>query len=248
MRVLAPLAATLLLALPHPAAAATALEALRARLAGLEPEGTIRARIDVRSESRSSEEPGTSSGGESVVAELGQDGLRLLWSGELVAAAREAAWRAQRDPNAVASGTSLGQVPPDEAANLLDHADRLLMALDGATLLEQRPDASRGPGGHLMRLAPKRNLSAADEKVVKKWEDVLTLWLDREGWPVASERQVEMRGSKMLVSFGSKRRVTRELRLVANRLVITSEHAEGSGQGLGSEGSDATVTTVTLLP
>ena len=247
MRRTAPLLAFLLL-MHSAAAGATALDALRTRLVELKPEGVLRAKIDVKSSSRSSEEPGESSGVESVVAELGPDGLRLLWSAEQLAAAHEAAWRALRDPNAPQSGASLGQVPPDEATNFLDHAARLLMAPEGAALVEQRPDASRGAGGHLLRVKPKRNFSASDEKIIKKYEDELAVWLDRDGIPVATERKTEWRGSKMFVSFGSKGKVTRELRLVGGRLVVTSERAESSGDGLGTEGSRATVSTVTLEP
>ncbi|MGH7860127.1 MAG: hypothetical protein ACREQY_22600, partial [Candidatus Binatia bacterium] len=114
-------ACLLFLVVSSASAFADTLGDLRARLESLQPKEVVRARIDVQSRSESSDEEHESTGAESVLAELGPEGLRIGWTPAQLAAALEAARRAERDPDSPRSGASLGQVAAWKAFNFLDH-------------------------------------------------------------------------------------------------------------------------------
>ena len=242
-------AIALLLFLASPSlVSADALADLRAKLKSLTPQGEIRARIDVQSRSESSENDNVDTSTESVLGELGPQGLRIGWMVDQLAAARAAEMQSHRNPDAPQTGVVLGEIPASTLANLLDHAWGLLLTLEGGTLVDQKPDNSKGVCGLLLVVRPLNRMSAADAKIIKSYEDVLKIWLDAEGWPVGSDRQIKYRGSKFFVSFSGEQRQQREYARANGHLIIAHETRQGSGSGLGTESHGTTTTTVTLMP
>ena len=235
--------------LPLAAAPLTAdpLAELRSRLEALHPQQTVRARIELvsRSESSEDEQPAVSS--ETVIVELGPTGLRMEWTPAQLAAARDAEWRRQRDPDAPQSDATLGELPAWDAARLLDSSASLRLAIDGATLVENRADQLDGAPARLLVIRPRSSLSKTD-KTTKRYDDTLMLWLDADGYPLAADRKVEARGSKFLISFGFSEHVTRRYSHIGEHLVVTRQTRESSSEGLGMKGRTTQTSTVTVLP
>lgn len=246
-------ALVLLAALPLLAAPlhADRLADLRAVLQRLQGNAPVKAQITVRNTRKGGDEDEQKINSEegTVVAEQGPQGLRLSWSAQLVEEARKAAWQRAANPEATTSrGAGLSVLGADEAAALLDAADPLLLEIDRATLLEDKVEPRGGKPTRVLVLKPRESFSAAERKSLKSREDVLKIWLDDAGLPVALDRQVHLKFSKLLISFRVSTHATRTYAVTADHLIATTASDESTGAGLGQSGESHKISRVTLLP
>ena len=96
-----------------------------------------------------------------------------------------------------------------------------------------------------MVLRPVADVDDEDRKALKKYEDVVTLRLDADGVPIALDRSLDMKFSKLLISFTVSVRQSRRFTRVAGRLLTASASEESHGSGLGQSGGSTTRWTVT---
>ncbi len=250
LRVLVLLASVLPL-LAAPAAHADRLTDLRATLEKLRGDSPVKAQIAVRSVRRNGDdkETGQATQEVTVIAEHGPQGLRLTWSPQLLAEARKAARQKVANPDApVTQGVDLAVLDAEQAVELLDTADSLLLSLDRAVLAEDRVEPRGGKPTRVLVIKPHDGLSASDRKAVKSREDTLKIWLDDNGIPVALDRSFKIKFSKLMISINVSGHQTATFAVSGDRLVTLSASEESSGSGLGQSEKTHETARVKLLP
>jgi hypothetical protein len=249
---LALLAAALPLLAP-PSLHADRLSDLRATLERLRGDSPVKAQIAVRRVRKADDDEEKKAGQTieevTVTAEHGAQGLQLTWGPQLLAAARKAARQKAANPDApVAQGADLAVLDAEEAFDLLDAAEPLLLDLDRAVLAEDKVEPRGGKPTRVLVVTPHDGLSTSDRKALKSREDVLKIWLDDDGVPVALDRNTKLKFSKFLISFSFSRHLVSTFTVVGDRLVAVSTSEESSGAGFGQSEDTRQTTKVTLLP
>jgi len=224
---------------------------LRATLQRLKADAPVKAQIAVRNTRKNGDEDEQKVHAEeaTVVAEQGPQGLKLTWPAQLVDEARKAAWQRAANPEATTSrGAGLSVLDAGDAVALLDAAEPLLLEIDRATLVEDKVEPRGGKPTRVLVVKPRDGFSAAERKSLKSREDVLKIWLDDAGNPVALDRQTRLKYSKLLISFSVNAHATRTYAVVGDRLIATTASDESSGAGLGQSGESHKISRVTVLP
>jgi hypothetical protein len=180
----------------------------------------------------------------------GPAGLEITWPRALVERARAEERQRGSDPEArtpVRDG--IAAVNTMELARLLDGAAVLREALDGASLVEDRPDVVDGAPARLLVLKLSPHLSARDRRYVKEVESRLRLWLGADGLPLAAEAEAKLSGRAFLViTFKSEQRERWRFERAAGRLVTVRHEEERHGEGAGDRGDRTATTTLQLQP
>jgi hypothetical protein len=212
---------------------------LRAVLRKAENGPPIRARISIVSVGKSSDEGNgqrTTEEG-TVLGELDAAGLRLSWTAQQIRTDRQADQRRAATPDAAEhKDGGLDLLDAKKAAELLDPAEVLRLEIEGAKLVENKVEPRNGQPTRVLVLEPRDGLSARDRKSLKSRDDVLKIWLDGAGSPIATERKAKLEFSKFLISFEFNEHVTRTLARAGGRLYISSAVEVTGGSGLGQSG------------
>lgn len=224
------------------------LAGLDSALAGLSSEEPVQARFTHRYTATAGDgKDAVRTEGEvsGEVAE-GPGGLQLTWPDELVRRARAEERRRAADPEArTPTRDGIVAVNTMELARLVDAAAALRDALDGASLLEDRPDTLDGSEARLLVLKLAVQLSPRDRRYVKEVDARLRLWLGPDGLPVAAESETKLSGRAFLVvTFKSEQRERWRFRRVAGRLIAVRHEDERHGEGAGDRGDRSSVTTL----
>jgi hypothetical protein len=229
----------LLALLPFPLRA-DALADVRAALDRLSLSTPVRARVRItRTEVEKEKPKGPERKGEAVV-EHGPAGLTIqLDPAWLPKGGTRAEQKKQEE--------SIVRLAPQEALELVDPAAEIRQLLEGATIVSDGNAAFDGKPVRTVVLRPTADVDEEDRKALKKYEDVVTLRLDADGVPVALDRALDMKFSKMLISFTVSVRESRRFTRAAGRLLTASATQESSGSGLGQSGGSTTRWTVTPL-
>lgn len=240
----------LLLWLSPVALFADGLTDLRAALQKMQGGQALRARIEVKTRRQGGEKDDQkqSQGVVAVIAEIGPRGLLLNWSPEQIRQSRQVARDQAADPDAARSGVSaLTTLAADDAADLLDYAEPLLLLLEKAVLQEDKPDTYQGKPARLLLLKPDLQMNKEERKAVKSADAALKIWLDPEGLPLGMEQDIKVHASKFFMKFNFSAREVREFQRTAGRLVVRSASRDNSGAGFGHRNESHTTTTVTVL-
>ncbi|BDU74320.1 hypothetical protein [Mesoterricola silvestris] len=229
---------------------ADALGALRARLqkpAGGEP---LKASVQVETWNRKGDEkkPVISQGKATAWAESGPQGLRLSWGRDLLAQALQEARLQTADPEKTTpTREAMAGIDALSLQNYFDPGPQILQELDGATLLEERPDTLDGRPLKLLSLKLEPRIGARERKYIKELDATAKVWVDAEGTPVAAETRVKVRGKALLViSFRSEQHDAYRFGRVGGRLVTVHHVHESSGSGGGESGQSRKVATLTF--
>jgi hypothetical protein len=239
------LAVALVLCAPA-APRADALADLRARLAALKPAGPFAARIDIRSTGTKGDEGDASRVERAAAVDVVQDdaGLRLQWNAAEIATARSGKIAQERNPEAAKTG-GLAELSAISAAELLDAAPALLLRLEGAVLLETRPESYKGAPATLFSLSLRNPTSVKDRKRMKLYEAGLKLWLDAEGWPLGMEERIRVRYSFMFIGVNIDNTVAETYARTADRLYVTLRTEDNAVSGLGQKGGTRSTLRIT---
>lgn len=250
-----PTAALLALALgagpdAPPPAAAEPLRDLAATLARLPASRPVRARVVHRFTSGQGDEPAAPEGIATAVAAAGPDGLQVTWGREVLAEAEreEAALVAHPDGRAPVRD-ALFDLRVLALGRVLDAAPELARVLQGAELLEQRPDAFEGAPARLLVVKVTPPLGARERRYVKEVQATARIWLGADGVPLAAEQELKARGRVFLV-IGLEVEQRDRLRFGrdGDRLVTLRRESEQRSSGGGDRSWRRSVTEVTPLP
>lgn len=228
-----------------------ALGDLRSSLLTFQSDQTLRAQIDVktRRSDGESDKQKQSDGNSSVVVVSGPGGLALNWSADQIGQSRKALWEKSAHPDAAKSNVAtLTALEANEALNLLDAADALRRSLENATLLEDKRDSYKGRGARLLVIRIDLRLGEEGRKAIKSCDAILKLWLDSDGHPLATDRDIQMKFSKFFLSYRVHEHDAREYQIAAGRLIVAHSTHDSAGSGLGHSEESHTTATVSLLP
>jgi hypothetical protein len=228
-----------------------ALGELRGTLARLQSEQTLRARVEIKTKRSGGEsgKPKEAAGSSSVIVESGATGLHLSWLPEQIRQSRQAAAEKSAHPDAARSDVAtLSALEPNDALDLLDAAEPLRRGLEGAVLLEDKPDSYKGKPARLLVIRLDLRLEEEARKALKDCDATLKLWLDGNGQPLGMDRDLRLRFSKFFLSYRVHDEETREFQIAGGRLVATHSQHDNSGSGLGHSEESHTTMTVTQLP
>lgn len=221
---------------------------LRAILRKGEHGPPIRAQIGIVSVRKSSDEGDgqrTTEEG-NVLAEHDAAGLRLIWTVQQIRADRQAEWRRAATPDAPErKDGGLGLLDAKKATELLDPAEVLRLEIEGARLKADKTEPRNGRPTRVLVLEPRDGLNARERKSLKSRDDVLKIWLDSSGLPVATERIAKLKFSKFLITFEVDLHETRTLARTGGRLYVSSAVEVSSGSGLGQSGETRKTIRVT---
>lgn len=229
----------LLALLPFPLRA-DGLADVRVALDRLAPTETVRARVSVsRSETEKEKPKGPARKGEATV-EHGPEGLSIHLGPSVLPKPGTKAERKRHEEATV-------HVDPGDALKLLDPAVELRQMLDGATLVADRVEPFEGKPSRTVVFRVVPDVDEEDRKALKRYDDVVTLRLDADGLPITLERTLDMKFSKLLISFTVSQRESRRFARVGDRLVTASASEESKGSGLGQSSGSSTRWTVTPI-
>jgi hypothetical protein len=133
-----------------------------------------------------------------------------------------------------------------EAAELMNFAPSLLKMLEGATLRKTTPAQVNGRPATLFEVVPVREKDEDGDKWVKNYVDVLLLWVDGAGLPLAARRTKELKARIVVISFEVKEKEELQFAHVSDRLVVTKRTTDSSGSGLGQKESGTKTIAVTV--
>jgi len=228
------------------------LAGLDAALAGLARGEPVRARFTHRYTATAGDgkEAVRTEGEVSGEVAEGSGGLQVTWPVELVLRARDEERRRSADPEAkTPTRDGIAAVNTMDLARLVDAAATLRDALDGASLLEDRPDTLDGAEARLLVLKLAVQLSPRDRRYVKEVDARLKLWLGPDGLPVAAESETRLSGRAFLVvTFKSEQKERWRFRKLSGRLVAVRHEDERHGEGAGDRGDRSSVTTLEPVP
>jgi len=229
-----------LLLVPH-LLLADALADVRAGLDRLFVTAPFRARVEIsRTETEKEKPKGALKKGEAVV-EHGPAGLSVHLDPNQLPRPGTKAERKKQEETTV-------RLDPGAALKLVDPGTELRQLLDGATLVSDRSEPFEGRPHRTVVFKVVPEVDEEDRKALKRYEDVVTLRLDADGLPVALDRTLDLKFSKLLISFTVSQRESRRFARVGGRLVTTNASEESTGSGLGQSGGSSTRWTVTPLP
>ncbi len=232
-------------------ARADTLGDLRATLQHLQSGQALRAKIETKTWRSGGEsgKPKESVGDSFVIVESGGQGLRMSWSPEQIQQSRQAAAYKSAHPDAAKSNVAtLTSLEANDALDLLDAAEPLRRGLEGAILLEDKPETYKGKPARLLVLRIDLRLEEEARKALKDSDPILRLWLDSAGQPLGMDRDLHLRFSKFFLSYRVHDVEVRDFQTAGGRLLVTHAQHDNSGSGLGHTEESHTTTTVTLLP
>ena len=227
---------------------ADVLSDLRTRLQAIKPTTPLSARIELLSTNITDDDGVQSTVERTALIDATHDatGIRLNWASPLLDKARLQKAALQRAPDAPQAG-ALASLDANVALDLLDAAPDLLLALEGATLIESRADKLENKPATLLTLQPRVSMAKKDTKRLKKFEYNAKLWLDAEGWPLVMESQQHAKFSMMLMSFTTDTKDKRVYGHTADRLFVTASSRDGAFEGFGQKTAEHATTAVTTL-
>lgn len=216
---------------------ADALADVRAALDHLSASAPVRARVRISRIETEKEKPKREKKGEAVV-EHGPAGLTIQL---------DPAWLPKGGTRAEQKREeeAIVRLAPQQALELVDPAAEIRQLLEGATVVSDGNAPFEGSQVRTVVLRPVADVDDEDRKALKKYEDVVTLRLDADGVPIALDRSLDMKFSKLLISFTVSVRQSRRFTRVAGRLLTASASEESHGSGLGQSGGSTTRWTVT---
>lgn len=230
---------------------ADALGDLKARLAQFKGTSPVKANFDYQTWNKSVEDkkPRIVQGRANAWAEDGPQGLKLVWSRNLLQqAAQEARARAADPEKDAGTRSALGAIDPLVVGENLNYAEALLRELEEnqAQLQEEKADSFHGQPAKLLVFKTTPKMREDQKKALKDYQASFRIWLGADGTPLGAHSSVKFKASKFFIKFEGGN--SEEVRLVrsGDRLVATSIVKESSGSGFGQESQNKTTMTVTL--
>lgn len=165
-----------------------------------------------------------------------ENGLSLTYSPRLLAQLDSEAQAKAEDPNQLTPTVDASwRLGANEIKNLTASNISLLRRLNKSELISEEQGEFQGKPATVLTLALGNVLSERDKKYVKKFSARLTLWLDENKVPVASETAVDIKGRAFLVvRFKSQQEGSAQYAVHGDRFItvqqIQSEASKGGGE------------------
>ena len=156
--------------------------------------------------------------------------------------------RAQRaaPPNDQSGVETAGDVKPAYVAELLDFAQTLQAMLSHAVLSGSRETELGGSPARLLslKIPPERNPSK--EIRVESADDDLSIWLSRDGFPLAAERRGHFSVGFLFLKASGALTDKWTFARRDDRLVVIRHERSSSGGGMGQKSEGTEVESITI--
>jgi hypothetical protein len=225
-------AALLALLFAHPCLA-NGLDDLRAALAALPGQGTLRGTFDARTESTEKGKPTESAQARAFVEE-DAGSLRVRWERGLLRRANDES----RPPKGVKKHDTLsaliGAASAVKLSNAMNYASPLLKSLEEGQLKSERADSWQGRPARLLELSLVEPNPDEDHVTMKESVHTAWVWMAADGTPFAAS-VVHRRRASVMMFISLEQDATEEFvfRVIGDRLVVLKRDEQGTGAGLG---------------
>lgn len=174
----------------------------------------------------------------------GPDGFRVGWPRDVLI---EAMSHATEQPEGGAGRRSrreaVGSLGAMDLFEYVNAAGPLSEVLGYAELVGEAPDTWKGRPARRLALKLNPPFGAQERKYIKELTAEATLWLDEDGWPLAAERRLRVKGRAFLViTFEQSESENYEFARIAGRLVTVRHEKTSQGSGGGESGGRHSVT------
>jgi len=227
---------------------ADALADLKGKLAKLKGSEPLRVSVERENWSRNGDEkkPVVTQGKATAWVEESPQGLKLFWSRDQIQQAAQEAKAKDADPekttptrDVMSSLNTLG------FEDYFNSAESVLQDLDQATLIEDKSDTLDGKPARLLSFKVEPRMGQRERKYIKELEATAKVWIDAEGFPVAAQKSIKVKGRAFVViSFKSEQKDEFRFTRIGNRLVTIRHQHESSGSGGGESGQTKQTTTL----
>ena len=229
-------------------ARADSLTDLKKTLATLHATEPLTATVDYQLSNRTGDDKAAAEGKVSALVEDRVDGLRIQWARAVMDAAVAEEIARSKDRNLAApTRRAMDALNATTLNDYLNGGAQMLRELDQAELVEEKAVQWNGQPARLLSLKITPVLSEKDKKYIKEIEASGKVWVDAEGWPLAAEQSLHLKGRAMLViTFEQTERQELRYARMAGRLVTIYHLKESHGSGGGESGQNKTITTLTV--
>lgn len=174
------------------------------------------------------------------------DGLHIIWPRKIVDAAVAEETARMKDPNAPGSTRrTMDGLNATVLNDYLNAAGLLLRTLATAELTGEKAEAWQGKPARLLTLKLNPPLSEKDRKYIKEVSVTGKIWIGEDGWPLAAEQVLDVKGRALLViSFAQHEKQEFRFARVGERLVAIYHLKESEHSGGGEHGNDRSVATL----
>lgn len=178
----------------------------------------------------------------------GEAGLSITWPRAQLERAREEDRRRAADPEArTPTRDAIAALGSMDLARCLDAAAALRQELEGAKLLEDRPDPLDGAPARLLVLEVSPGLSARDRRYVREVAATLKVWLGEDGVPLAASSEARASGRVMLVvGFTTEQQESFRFERVGDRLLAVRHETSRRSEGAGDRGERRATTVLAV--
>lgn len=222
-------------------AAADPLSDLRATLQRYPAKSRFAASAVLRVSGQSAD-AGARSGVAKLEVEFDSGGMTLRTPPATLAAAASEAQKKKHDADsATPTRNAMVAVTIFDVIDALDMATMLGNDLDGATIIASTQSSLAGKPVTLLRIKVKPDLAGTRSKLVNEPVIELRGWLNRDGIPIAAERDSTYSASVLFVTAANVRKERWEIAVAGDRLYATradqSNRASAAGKTLASSRS-----------
>ncbi len=192
--------------------------------------------------------PTTAEGRAVAEVGLGAEGLRIVWSGDQLAAViREQNAGAAKPDVPAPTLQAMSRLGAPQLHDYLDAAGALLRRLETAKLTGEQATRWKDQDARLLSFKIEPPLSDEDRKVIKEIDATAKVWLAPDGTPLAAESSVRLKGRALVViGFEHSEKETFTFARRDDRLVVTTHERETADKGGGQNVRSRTTATLRL--
>ena len=224
------------------------LEDLKAALAKLQGASPVKAVATARVQSTNKDDDDKArqeSGSATVALEDGPQGLRLLYSPDLLAKAHAESAARQKDSKAATpTRSALNELTMLDVSNLTKAAAVLARKVETAQFKSERTETLNG---QTVRVVSLDLALDKNQKFVKSASSTMDVWIDAEGRPLKSRSQSQVSGrAYMVITFDMQGSEEKTYAVAGDRLVVTRLESRQSGSGAGQSGDSRSTISLSL--
>ncbi|MES3023314.1 MAG: hypothetical protein V4857_17255 [Pseudomonadota bacterium] len=226
---------------------ATGFDDLKAALAPLQGQSTLRGTYELKEKKTDNDKKtGPETASAAVYIEDSPDGLQMRWDRALLKRATEESKGGVSITKVMPLGSLIRSVTATRMAQTVNYAQAFLQTLSMAQLKSERVEAWQGKPARLIELVINEP-AAEDAKVsVKENVRIAQVWIGADGAPLAASMTRKFK-AKVLVfmTIESSNKEDFVFSVVGNRLVVLKREDVGATKGPGSDMNFHNVSTFT---
>ncbi|MFD2366346.1 hypothetical protein [Pseudoduganella sp. GCM10020061] len=236
--------AALLALLLSGTAAASSLADLKAALAGMQGQGSLKGTFEARQTKTEEDAPKPETTTVSVKVEDAAGELRIGWDRAVLQRAMEASLRSPKPDSDLAMAINANSANRISAA--VNYASRLLNIISTGQVKAERMDTWQGKPARMIEVAYTPPVDANGSLKMKENAHTAKVWLGADGIPAGALLTHSVRASFMVfISYEEKSTESYTFAHIGNRLVALRREEQGVRKGAGQDGTFRNLYTFT---